>query len=94
VHLDPKAVEAYVDAIIKGGLVVMGAFGGAIFSAFVYSQANKWRGERDKIDAAERKELIRQLAVKDKRIDALHAKLSGKGKKTGSSGGDELNLEG
>ena len=72
-HLDPKAVEDYIDAIIKGGLVVMGAFGGAIFSAFVYSQANKWRGERDKIDAGERKELIRQLAAKDKRIDALHA---------------------
>ena len=88
-RLDAKAVEELVGAIINGGLVVIGLFGGAVFSSYVYNQAGKERRERDKLDALDRKELLRQLADKDKRIDALHAKLAGRQKK---SGADELPL--
>ena len=81
VSLDQKSVEDIVKAVINGGLVVMGLVGGAVFSGYVYNQAGQERRERAKTDAAERKELLRQLADKDKRIDALHAKLYPKTKR-------------
>lgn len=68
--------DPVVDVVAKGGPFVVGCVCGGWFSERFYKRASAERLQRNKLDADREKELLKQMRLKDDRIDALHKELS------------------
>ncbi len=74
----PEVCKNIFEAGVKLGIFNQFSVGfvfGCLLSAFFYHLASRERIKRDIQDRKRESELLKQLAVKDKRIDALHAML-------------------
>jgi hypothetical protein len=68
--------EKLLQTIAEHGPFAAGALFGGLLATFFHWMASKERIERDKLDQKRESELIRQISLKDERIDALHADLA------------------
>jgi hypothetical protein len=65
-----------IKAITDGGPFAMGAVFGGFLSYFLFRLASSERTDRVKHEMEREKELLKQLDLKDKRIQELHTELA------------------
>lgn len=68
--------EKLLETIAEAGPFAAGAVFGGLLATFFHWMASKERVERSKLDQQRETELLKQNALKDKRIDALHTELA------------------
>lgn len=72
----------FLQTFAQAGPFALGAVFGGILSYFMYRMASSERAERVKHEMEREKELLKQLDLKDKRIQELHSELNKQKPKT------------